>query len=175
MDEPTELPEDKTVELDSIDDVLANGDDMDDEERAALERDLAASFEAEAAGQLIRSFGQGHHSRHRKGRGARGRAASDRRPHKCRKDARHGPRIVAALALATTVTERQRGGRRAARAAGARRRGDRRAVLLALAGAGGRVAGVRQRGEPTGRAAAAATALGSSPPRRSPASFTADG
>jgi len=53
MDEPTELPEDTTVELVSSDDVSANGDDMDDEERAALERDLAASFEEEAAGQLL--------------------------------------------------------------------------------------------------------------------------
>jgi hypothetical protein len=53
MDEPTGLPEDTTIELVSIDDASANGDDMDDEERAALERDLAASFEEEAAGQLL--------------------------------------------------------------------------------------------------------------------------
>jgi len=53
MDEPTELPEGTAVELVSLDDVWVNGDDMDDEERAALERDLAASFEEEAAGQLL--------------------------------------------------------------------------------------------------------------------------
>jgi hypothetical protein len=53
MDEPTELPEGTTVELVSLDDVWVNSDAMDDEERAALERDLAASFEEEAAGQLL--------------------------------------------------------------------------------------------------------------------------
>ena len=54
MDEPTELPEGTTIELVSIDHVLANGDDvMDDEERAALDRDLDASFDEEAAGQLL--------------------------------------------------------------------------------------------------------------------------
>jgi hypothetical protein len=54
MDEPTELPEGSTVELVSIDDVLANGDDvMDKEERAALDRDLEVSFDEEAAGQLL--------------------------------------------------------------------------------------------------------------------------
>ena len=50
MDKPTDLPEDTTIELVSSDDVC---DDMDDEERAALERDLAASFEEEAAGNLL--------------------------------------------------------------------------------------------------------------------------
>jgi hypothetical protein len=54
MDEPTDLPEGTTVELVSIDDVLLNGGDlMDSEERAAVDRDLDASFDEEAAGQLI--------------------------------------------------------------------------------------------------------------------------
>jgi hypothetical protein len=54
MDEPTELPEGTTVELVSIDDVLANGGEvMDDEDRAALDAELEASFAEEAAGQLL--------------------------------------------------------------------------------------------------------------------------
>jgi hypothetical protein len=54
MDEPTELPEGTTVELVSIDDVLANGGEvMDNEDRAALDADLEASFAEEAAGQLL--------------------------------------------------------------------------------------------------------------------------
>jgi hypothetical protein len=54
LDEPTNLPEGEVVELVTLNDVLANeGDDLDDEERAALDRDLEASFEEEEAGQLI--------------------------------------------------------------------------------------------------------------------------
>lgn len=54
MDEPTDLPEGEVVELVQVDEVLASGGDaLDDEERAALQRELAASFEAEEAGQLI--------------------------------------------------------------------------------------------------------------------------
>jgi hypothetical protein len=54
MDEPTELPEGSTVELVSVDDILANGGDlMDSEDRAALDRELEASFAEEAAGQLL--------------------------------------------------------------------------------------------------------------------------
>jgi hypothetical protein len=54
LDEPTDRPDGDVVELVQLDEVLANGgDDLDDEERAALERDLDASFEEEEAGQLI--------------------------------------------------------------------------------------------------------------------------
>ena len=54
LDEPTDLPDGDVVELVQLDDVLANGgDDLDDEERAALQREIEASFDAEAAGQLI--------------------------------------------------------------------------------------------------------------------------
>jgi hypothetical protein len=56
MDEPTELPEGTTVELVSIDDLLANdGDLMDSEGRAALNRDLDASLDEEANGKLLDS------------------------------------------------------------------------------------------------------------------------
>jgi hypothetical protein len=54
LDEPTELPEGEIVELVQLDDVLADDcDDLDDEERAALDLELEASFAAEEAGQLI--------------------------------------------------------------------------------------------------------------------------
>jgi hypothetical protein len=54
LDEPTELPEGDVVELVQLDDVLANGgDDLDDEERAALQRELEASFDEERTGRLI--------------------------------------------------------------------------------------------------------------------------
>jgi len=54
LDEPTDLPEGEVVELVQLDDVLANGgDDLDDEERAALRRELEASFAEQEAGQLI--------------------------------------------------------------------------------------------------------------------------
>jgi hypothetical protein len=54
LDEPTDLPEGDVVELVQLDQVLANGgDDLDDEERAALHRELEASFAEEQAGQLI--------------------------------------------------------------------------------------------------------------------------
>ena len=54
LDEPTDLPEGDVVELVPVDEVLETGsDDLDDEERAALQRELDASFEAEEAGQLI--------------------------------------------------------------------------------------------------------------------------
>lgn len=52
LDEPTGLPDGSIVELVQLDDMLANGgDDLDDEERAALHRELEASFAA--SGQLI--------------------------------------------------------------------------------------------------------------------------
>ena len=54
LDEPTDLPDGTVVELVPLDDVLADGGDaLDDEEQAALNRELEASFAAEAAGQLI--------------------------------------------------------------------------------------------------------------------------
>jgi hypothetical protein len=54
LDEPTDLPEGETVELVLFNDMLASGgDDLDDEERAALQDDIEASFAEEQAGQLI--------------------------------------------------------------------------------------------------------------------------
>jgi hypothetical protein len=54
LDEPTDRPEGDVVELVQLEEVLANGgDDLDDEERAALQRELDASFAEEEAGQLI--------------------------------------------------------------------------------------------------------------------------
>jgi hypothetical protein len=54
LDEPTDLPEGDVVELVQLDDVLASGgDDLDDDERVALQRDIEASFDEEEAGQLI--------------------------------------------------------------------------------------------------------------------------
>jgi hypothetical protein len=48
LDEPTNLPEGEVVEL-----VPADTDDMDDEERAALNESLAVSIEQMKNGQLI--------------------------------------------------------------------------------------------------------------------------
>jgi hypothetical protein len=54
LDEPTDLPEGEIVELVLFNDMLASGgDDLDDEERAALQDDIEASFAEEQAGQLI--------------------------------------------------------------------------------------------------------------------------
>jgi hypothetical protein len=54
LDEPTNLPEGEMVELVLLNDVLAaGGDELDDEERAALQRELEASFAEEESGQLI--------------------------------------------------------------------------------------------------------------------------
>jgi hypothetical protein len=53
LDEPTGLPEGDVVELVQIDEAFVDGDDLDDEERAALQRELDASFEDEEAGRLI--------------------------------------------------------------------------------------------------------------------------
>jgi hypothetical protein len=54
LDEPTDLPDGEVVELVQVDDVLADdGDELDAAERAALDRDLEASFAEEEAGQLI--------------------------------------------------------------------------------------------------------------------------
>lgn len=54
LDEPTELPDGTVVKLVSLDDVLTSGDGLlDDEEQAALDRELEASFAEEEAGQLL--------------------------------------------------------------------------------------------------------------------------
>jgi hypothetical protein len=54
LDEPTDLPEGEEVELVPLRDVLAGGgDDLDDEERAALHAELAASIAEAESGQLI--------------------------------------------------------------------------------------------------------------------------
>ena len=54
LDEPTDLPENEVVELVTLDDALASGaDDLDDEERAALHRELEASIEEADAGQTV--------------------------------------------------------------------------------------------------------------------------
>jgi hypothetical protein len=54
LDEPTDLPEGEVVELVPLDEVLARGGDyLDDEDRAALHRELEASIAEAKAGQLI--------------------------------------------------------------------------------------------------------------------------
>ena len=54
LDEPTDLPEGEVVELVPVDEVLANGGDyLDDEERAALHRELELSLAEAKAGNLI--------------------------------------------------------------------------------------------------------------------------
>ena len=54
LDEPTDLPDGTAVELVSIDDVVASGGClMDDETRAVFAQELEASFDEEDAGQLI--------------------------------------------------------------------------------------------------------------------------
>lgn len=54
LDEPTDLPEGEVIELMRVDDVLAaGGDDLDDEERAALHAELDASIAEAKAGKLI--------------------------------------------------------------------------------------------------------------------------
>jgi len=54
LDEPTELPEGEVVELVSVDEVLAQGGDlMDDEERAALHAALREGIEEMKRGEWI--------------------------------------------------------------------------------------------------------------------------
>jgi hypothetical protein len=54
LDEPTDLPDGEVVELVRFDEALASGaDDLDDDERAELHRELEASFAEEQAGRLI--------------------------------------------------------------------------------------------------------------------------
>jgi hypothetical protein len=53
LDEPTELPEGRVVELVPVDEVLAEGgDDLDDVERAALHQSIDESIEDEATGNV---------------------------------------------------------------------------------------------------------------------------
>ena len=53
LDEPTDLPEGRVVELIPVDEVLAEGgDDLDDDERAALHESIDESIEYEAAGNV---------------------------------------------------------------------------------------------------------------------------
>jgi len=54
LDEPTDLPEGDVIELVPLDEVLASGGDyLDDEERAALRRELKASLAEAKTGRLI--------------------------------------------------------------------------------------------------------------------------
>jgi hypothetical protein len=54
VNEPTDLPEGEVVELVPLDEVLASGGDyLDDEERAALHRELVASVIETEADNLI--------------------------------------------------------------------------------------------------------------------------
>jgi hypothetical protein len=54
LDEPTDLPDGQVVELVPLDEVLLRGgDDLDDEERAALHRELDASVAEADAGKLV--------------------------------------------------------------------------------------------------------------------------
>jgi type II secretory pathway component PulL len=53
LDEPTDLPEGEVVELIPLDEVLStDGDDLDDEERAALHRSIDESIEDEQASNV---------------------------------------------------------------------------------------------------------------------------
>jgi hypothetical protein len=54
LDEPTDLPEGEVVELIPVDEVLASGGDyLDEEDRAALHRELELSLADAKAGKLI--------------------------------------------------------------------------------------------------------------------------
>ena len=53
LDEPTNLPEGQVIELIPLDEVIStDGDDLDDEERAALHRSIDESIEDEEAGNV---------------------------------------------------------------------------------------------------------------------------
>lgn len=53
LDEPTDLPEGKIIELVPLDEVIAtDGDDLDDAERAALHRSIDESIDDEDAGNV---------------------------------------------------------------------------------------------------------------------------
>ena len=54
LDEPTDLPEGKEIELVPLDDVLAaGGDDLDDEERARLHQSIERGLEDAMAGRTV--------------------------------------------------------------------------------------------------------------------------
>jgi hypothetical protein len=55
LDEPTDLPDGEVVllQLQADEATEAGVDDLDEEERAALDRELDASFDAEEAGEFI--------------------------------------------------------------------------------------------------------------------------
>jgi hypothetical protein len=54
LDEPTDLPEGQVIELVPLDEVLlAGGDDLDDEDRAALHEAIREGFEDAKAGRTI--------------------------------------------------------------------------------------------------------------------------
>lgn len=54
LDEPTDLPEGEVIELMALDPVIAGGgDELDDDERAALHRELEASLEEAKRGELL--------------------------------------------------------------------------------------------------------------------------
>lgn len=102
LDEPTDLPEGEVVELVQFDELLATGgDDLDDEERAALHRDLDASFDEEEAGELIdladaiadlRAQGEGQNGPPRSGASADHLGVMAKEPAGCRSDVRAGVR-----------------------------------------------------------------------------------
>ena len=53
LDEPTDLPEGQVIELIPLDEVIStDGDELDDEERAALHRSIDESIEDEEAGNV---------------------------------------------------------------------------------------------------------------------------
>jgi len=53
LDEPTDLPEGQIIELVPLDGVITtDGDDLDDEERAALHRSIDESIDDEEAGNV---------------------------------------------------------------------------------------------------------------------------
>jgi hypothetical protein len=57
LDEPTDLPEGKVIELVPLDEVLARGGDyLDDEERAALHRSIEEGFEDFEKGDVEDAF-----------------------------------------------------------------------------------------------------------------------
>jgi hypothetical protein len=54
LDEPTDLPEGKLVELVPLDEVLlSGGDDLDDEDRAALHESIREGIEDKEAGRTV--------------------------------------------------------------------------------------------------------------------------
>jgi hypothetical protein len=54
LDEPTDLPEGKLVELVPLDEVLlSGGDDLDDEDRAALHESIREGIEDMEAGRTV--------------------------------------------------------------------------------------------------------------------------